>query len=67
MNGRDAFMAIRKEEALQDVPIVIFSTSSSPLDKTFFTHKNAAYFTKPINYVELARVAATMLKYCKHQ
>jgi CheY-like chemotaxis protein len=67
MNGRDAFIAIRKEEALKDVPIVIFSTSSSPLDKTFFTHKNAEYFIKPINYVELAKVAAKMLRYCKHQ
>jgi CheY-like chemotaxis protein len=67
MNGRDTFMAIRKEEHLKNVPIVIFSTSSSPLDKTFFSHKNAEYFIKPINYVELAKVAAKMLRYCKHQ
>ena len=65
MDGRQTFVSIKNDEELADIPIVIFSTSSSPLDKMFFTKKNVEYITKPINYAILVEVAKRLLSYCK--
>ena len=65
MDGKTTFVKIRSDNGLSTVPVVIFSTSSSPLDKMFFTREQVAYFTKPINFSQLVEVAAAMISYCK--
>jgi CheY-like chemotaxis protein len=65
MDGKTTFVKIRSDDGLSAVPVVIFSTSSSPLDKMFFTREQVAYFTKPINFSQLVEVAAAMISYCK--
>lgn len=65
MDGKTTFVKIRSDDGLSNVPVVIFSTSSSPLDKMFFTREQVAYFTKPINFSQLVEVAAAMISYCK--
>ncbi|WP_345254117.1 response regulator [Flaviaesturariibacter amylovorans] len=67
MDGREAFNAIRQDPQLSQTPIVIFSTSNSPMDKLFFSHRNAAYFVKPINFQKLIQVAADFLGMCSHR
>src|SRR5687768_15990127 len=57
MDGRQTFQMIRAEEHFSSIPIVIFSTSSSPLDKMFFAKKNVEYFTKPISFHEFTDAA----------
>lgn len=64
MDGRKTFLSIREHEAYADIPVVIFSTSSSPLDKMFFAKKNVEYITKPVNYNFLVEVAKKLLSYC---
>ena len=64
MDGRQTFMAIENDPKLSKVPVVIFSTSSSPLDKLFFSKKNVEYITKPIYYETLLTVAQRMLSFC---
>ena len=65
MGGRETFMALKKDPVLSDIPTVIFSTSSSALDKLFFSRKNVEYFVKPIDYNKLTQVARTFLKMCE--
>ena len=65
MDGRQTFISIRSNEAFAGIPVVIFSTSSSPLDKMFFARKDVEYITKPINYDFLVEVAKKLLSYCK--
>jgi CheY-like chemotaxis protein len=65
MDGKTTFVKIRSEDGLSSVPVVIFSTSSSPLDKMFFNREEVAYFTKPINFAQLVEVATAMISYCK--
>jgi CheY-like chemotaxis protein len=64
INGRDACLMIKKDEVLSTIPLVIFSTSSSALDKMFFKGKNVEYITKPTDYDVLVEVAGKMLGYC---
>src|SRR5215213_9195112 len=36
MDGRQTFLAIKSDDTLSKIPVVIFSTSTSLLDRTFF-------------------------------
>lgn len=65
MDGRQTFISIRNQEEYASIPVVIFSTSSSPLDKMFFARKDVEYITKPINYDFLVEVAKRLLSYCR--
>lgn len=65
MDGREAFNAIRKKPAFADIPVVIFSTSSSPMDKLFFSRKSVEYFVKPIDFKKLSDVASAFLAICE--
>lgn len=64
IDGRETLLALQSDANLSRIPVVAYSTSSSPLDKLFFNRHNVAYFTKPSYYDELATVAATMLHHC---
>ncbi|TCJ14324.1 response regulator [Flaviaesturariibacter flavus] len=64
MDGRRTFQQIRKDPALAHIPIVIFSTSNSELDKLFFRGKNVEYITKPVHFNSLVEVAERMLQTC---
>lgn len=65
MDGRQTFISIRSQAEYAHIPVVIFSTSSSPLDKMFFARKDVEYITKPINYDFLVEVAKRLLSYCR--
>jgi CheY-like chemotaxis protein len=67
LDGKQAFMALKGDEELSKIPVVIFSTSSSPLDRMFFEKHNTAYFVKPIKVCELAVAASRMIGRCSHK
>lgn len=64
MDGRKTYEAIRSDEVLSTIPLVVFSTSASPLDKIYFEHKGANYLIKPVQYEELLKTAQRFLEYC---
>lgn len=64
IDGRQAFMKMKNNDDLTNVPVVIFSTSSSELDKSFFTKYNTPYFVKPVSLEELNKTAKKMLSLC---
>ena len=65
MDGRETFLAIKNDEQLSHIPLVILSTSSSVLDRIFFHSKNIEYITKPINFDTLLAIAKKLLSYCE--
>src|SRR5215212_4866897 len=65
VNGRETCIAIKKDEVLSTIPLIIFSTSSSMLDKIFFEGKNVEYITKPTEFSHIVDVASAMLDQCK--
>lgn len=67
MDGRQTFVSIKSDKMLSTVPVVIFSTSTSSLDRSFFEKHHTAYFIKPINFAELAKTAAKMMHQCSHE
>jgi CheY-like chemotaxis protein len=67
LDGKQTFLAIKSNEKLCHIPIVIFSTSTSLLDQTFFDRHNTAYFVKPINLAGFAITASRMINACYHR
>jgi len=67
MDGKQAFIAIKSDTSLSKIPVVVFSTSTSLLDRTFFERHKTAYLVKPFSFTELARTASRMINLCHHK
>ena len=64
MDGKQTLVALQKDPQLASVPVVVFTTSSSTLDKTFCAAKKVEMITKPFDYATLFTVAQRLLQYC---
>lgn len=64
MDGKQALTLIKKDPTLSGVPVVMFTTSSSPLDKLFCEKHGVKFVTKPIKQVELYETVKLLLTYC---
>ncbi len=63
-DGRDVLHAIRPNEALRALPIVVLSTSSNPRDVDFCYVCGAnAYHVKPVQYGEYRQLLEQILGY----
>jgi len=66
LDGKQTFLAIKSNKNLSHIPIVIFSTSTNLMDRTFFERNNTAYFIKPVKFAEFASTASKMMNACYH-
>ena len=62
ISGRDCLISIKQIPAYANVPVIIFSTSSSWRDKDETKQLGASYFlTKPTSFKELCRALFSLL------
>jgi CheY-like chemotaxis protein len=47
VSGREALLAIKKDERLRDIPLAVLTTSNSPLDFLYCMKFRVVMFTKP--------------------
>ena len=64
MDGKQALTLIKKDDDLSKVPVVIFTTSSSTLDRSFAAHHGVEMITKPIRHRELYDSVKRLLSMC---
>jgi CheY-like chemotaxis protein len=64
LDGKQTFIRLQADSIFSNIPVVVFSTSSSPMDKLFFRSKGAAFITKPIRFEQLLEAASQLLSYC---
>src|SRR5436190_2754052 len=50
IDGKQVLMEIRKDSELANLPMVLFTTSSSPIDKMFADRHRVELVTKPHKY-----------------
>ena len=65
LNGKDALRNLRDIPAYATTPVVLLTTSSSPLDQYFAQRFNAGFITKPMDEIEMDRITKELLKFCK--
>ena len=56
MNGKETLVAIRKDPVLKNIPVIVFTTSSSKADQVFCEQYGADMVTKPVRPMEIKRV-----------
>ena len=64
MDGREALIRIKQSEHYKNIPVVMFTTSSSELDKNFARKWGADFITKPLVFSELQELAKTFISLC---
>src|SRR3954462_11439886 len=49
LNGKETLQKLRTMKRFESIPVVMFTTSSMPLDKSFAKQYKAGFITKPID------------------
>jgi CheY-like chemotaxis protein len=65
MDGKQTLVAIQSNPLWASIPVVLFSTSSSHLDKIFSISKKVELITKPFNLETLRAVTCKLLSFIK--
>jgi CheY-like chemotaxis protein len=64
LNGRETLKQLRKLDRYGDVPVILFTTSSLPVDKDFaITHK-AGFISKPLNARQMDVITDQFIEHC---
>ncbi len=64
IDGRDVLERLKQDRTFQEIPIVIFTTSSNPKDVEFCYQKGAnGYLVKPMNADELQKTVQAFVDY----
>lgn len=64
MDGKEALMKVRQMKRFEDVPSILFTTSSQQRDKDFAEEYNAGFLTKPIDYNQIEIIAGKFIEHC---
>ena len=64
LNGREVAQKLRCIKKFENVPIVLFTTSSQPHDKIFARQLNIGFMTKPLNYRQMDSIAESFIEHC---
>lgn len=64
MSGRETLQHLKAQEKLQDVPVVLFSTSQNDFDRKFAQQHGASYITKPFTYKNMEEVVKGFINQC---
>jgi CheY-like chemotaxis protein len=67
LNGRDVLKKIKEMPHLTTVPVVLFSTSSSILDKEFAKKYNAGFVTKPLDVSQMEMITELFIDHCNDE
>ena len=67
LNGKETLIKIKEDPKLNDIPIVLFTTSTNDSEREFAKEWNVEIFTKPIIYKDLSDIALTFLDKCNFE
>ena len=64
VDGREALVAIKADQGLKDIPMVVLTTSANPKDVAFCYQAGAnAYHVKPVRHDQYLLLLGTILRY----
>jgi CheY-like chemotaxis protein len=64
MNGKEALLKIRQMDRYSNIPVVLFTTSSTDFDKNFAKKYNAGFVTKPLDNRQLRNITDQFIQHC---
>lgn len=66
LSGRETLAILKAECAYKDIPVIIFTTSSNEIDRSFCKRFDTSMVTKPPSYEQLKEVVGLFLAHCRH-
>jgi CheY-like chemotaxis protein len=67
LTGRETLKRLREMDKFEQVPVILFSTSSQPYDKEFAESYGAGFITKPLDYRQMDRIADQFIQHCSDE
>lgn len=67
LNGKEALVRLRQLEGFDTVPVVLFTTSSMPVDKSFAERYNAGFVTKPLGFEQMEIITKQFVDHCTEE
>lgn len=64
MDGRQTLIQLKQSEKTRNIPVVMFTTSSSKMDKDFAIKWGADFITKPLRFSEVVNLADDFIRRC---
>lgn len=64
LDGKETLAQLKKDKALQEIPVVFFTTSNSQMDKLYCKRHGVEMITKPPQYAQLKEAVQKLLKHC---
>lgn len=66
-DGKETLCELRTIEGYEDVPVVLFSTSTLPSEMAFAKSFNAGFVTKPLHIDQIHQLVDRMLDHCSDE
>jgi CheY-like chemotaxis protein len=64
LSGRDTLALIKSDPEFKNIPVVVFTTSNSNLDRLFCERYGVEMITKPVTYNSLKDTIQQLLSFC---
>jgi len=64
LDGKETFNRVKKDQRLQNLPVIVFTSSQKPADRLLFNSFGVEMITKPSNFVYMNSIATKMLGFC---
>lgn len=65
LDGKQTFERLKEDAALGKVPVMVFTSSEKPQDRSLFSDKNIPFFTKPFSIENMSQVVRQMINLCE--
>jgi len=65
LDGKETLSIIKRTEAYKHIPVVVFTTSESDLDKLYCQRFETDMITKPPSYASLEATVVKLLNFCE--
>lgn len=65
LDGKETFQRVQKDERLQSLPVIVFTSSQKPADKQLFNSMGIELIVKPSNMDYMNNIANRMVGFCR--
>ena len=66
-DGKQVLARLRQMDRFQQVPVVLFTTSSQPVDQSFASRYNAGFITKPLSMHQMELITDQFIDHCTEE
>jgi CheY-like chemotaxis protein len=67
LNGKEVLKRIKNIPRYESVPVVLFTTSSSPQDREFAKNYSAGFVTKPLDISQMELITDLFIDHCSDE